>query len=109
MGVSKSVFSLLKKVAESRNALRKHDGNRCRNITPLADHYVAFVAKRKRNFIPVQIAENIATATSTHVSARTISQRLNQVGLCAWKLIRCIPRQPRHRREGLRWCKEHVG
>ncbi|GFV43631.1 transposable element Tcb2 transposase [Trichonephila clavipes] len=43
-----------------------------------------------------------------HVSARTISRRLNQVGLYARKLVHSISLQPRHRRERLRWCKEHV-
>ncbi|GFW30041.1 hypothetical protein TNCV_1593591 [Trichonephila clavipes] len=44
MGVSKSVISRLKKATEGGNALRKHAGGRGRNITPLEDHYVAFMA-----------------------------------------------------------------
>ncbi|GFV90073.1 DDE_3 domain-containing protein [Trichonephila clavipes] len=39
------------------------------------------VAKRNRNFTPGQIPAKLATANSTHLSARTISRRLNQVGL----------------------------
>lgn len=109
MGVSKSVISRLKKAAEGGNALRKHAGGRGRNTTPSEDRYVALVAKRHRNFTPRQIAANLATATGTHVSARTISRRLNQVGLYARKPVRCIPLQPRHRRERLRWSQEHVG
>ncbi|GFW48576.1 hypothetical protein TNCV_4241571 [Trichonephila clavipes] len=46
MCVSKSVISLLKKAVESGNALRKHAGGRCRNITSLENRYVALVAKR---------------------------------------------------------------
>ncbi|GFV09550.1 HTH_Tnp_Tc3_2 domain-containing protein [Trichonephila clavipes] len=42
-------------------------------------------------------------------SARSTSRRLNEVRLYARKPVRCIPLQPRHRRERLRWCKEHAG
>ncbi|GFW39447.1 hypothetical protein TNCV_1834301 [Trichonephila clavipes] len=55
--------------------------------------------KRNRNFTPYQIAANLATVTGMHVSARTISQRLNQVGLHEQKPVPCISLQPRHRRE----------
>ncbi|XP_055932859.1 uncharacterized protein LOC129962883 [Argiope bruennichi] len=106
IGGSKSVISRLKKAAECGNALQKHAGGRGRNTTSLEDRYVALVAKRNRNLTPDQIA---ATATGKHVSARTISRRLNQVGLYAWKPVHCIPLQSSHRRERLRWCKEHVG
>ncbi|GFY14160.1 uncharacterized protein TNCV_3613491 [Trichonephila clavipes] len=67
--------------------LAKACWGRGRNTTPSEDHYVA---KRYRNFTPGQIAANLATATGTHASARTISRRLNQVGLYVWKPIRCI-------------------
>ncbi|GFV48491.1 hypothetical protein TNCV_2395561 [Trichonephila clavipes] len=77
MGVSKSVILRLKKATEGGNALRKHAGSRGRNITPLEDRYVALVAKRNRNFTPIQIAANLATATHSHVSAKTISRGLN--------------------------------
>ncbi|XP_055927987.1 uncharacterized protein LOC129959189 [Argiope bruennichi] len=109
MDVSKSVISRLKKASKGGNALQKHAGGRGRNTTPLEDRYVALVVKRNRNLTSGQIAANLATATGTHFSARTISWRLNLVGLYARKPVRCIPLQPRHRRERLRWCKEHVG
>ncbi|GFW41625.1 hypothetical protein TNCV_4035401 [Trichonephila clavipes] len=57
---------------------------------------------------PGRIAANLATATGTHISARTISRWLNQVGLYAWKPVCCTLLQPRHRRERLRWSTEHV-
>ncbi|GFX83571.1 hypothetical protein TNCV_325201 [Trichonephila clavipes] len=60
------------------------------------------MAKKNRNFTPGWIAANLTAATGTHVSARTISRRLNQVGLFAREPLRCIPLQPRHRRERLR-------
>ncbi|GFU58128.1 hypothetical protein TNCV_696421 [Trichonephila clavipes] len=69
MGVSKSIFSLLKKATEGGNALRKHGGGRGRSTTHLENHYVALVAKRNRNFTPGRMAANLATATGTHVSA----------------------------------------
>ncbi|GFU52825.1 DUF5641 domain-containing protein [Trichonephila clavipes] len=56
-----------------------------RNITPLEDRYVALKAKKNRNFTPDQIAANLVIATSTHVSARPISRRLKEVGLCTRK------------------------
>ncbi|GFV37236.1 hypothetical protein TNCV_2278101 [Trichonephila clavipes] len=49
------------------------------------------------------MAANLETATGTHAAARTISRRLNQVGLYARKPVRCIPVQPHHRQERLRW------
>ncbi|KAF8785899.1 hypothetical protein HNY73_011391 [Argiope bruennichi] len=85
MGVSKSVASRIKKAAEGRNALQKHAGGRGGNTTLLEDRYVALMSKRNRNLTPGQIAANLATATGTHVSARIISLRLNQVGLAVWK------------------------
>lgn len=109
MGVAKSVISRLKKAAEGGNAMRKHAGGRGRNTTPQEDRYVSLVAKRNRHLTPSQIAADLATATGTNVSARTISRRLNQVGLYARKPVQCIPLQPRHRRERSRWCKEHIG
>lgn len=109
MEVSKSVISRLNKAAEGGNALRKHAGGRGRNTTPQEDRFVSLVAKRNRNATPSQIAADLAAATGTHVSARTISRRLNAVGLYARKPVRCITLQPRHRRERLRWCKEHIG
>ncbi|GFX89106.1 hypothetical protein TNCV_2854051 [Trichonephila clavipes] len=63
------------------------------------DRYVALVGKRNRNFTPVQIATNLATAFGTHVS------RLHQVDLYPRKSVEFIPLQPRHPRERLRWCK----
>ncbi|KAF8773360.1 hypothetical protein HNY73_016031 [Argiope bruennichi] len=77
MGVSKIVILRLKKAAESGNALKKHAGGRGRNTTLLEDRYVALVAERNRNLTPGQIAANLVAGM--HVSARTISQRLNQV------------------------------
>ncbi|GFW70350.1 hypothetical protein TNCV_4914701 [Trichonephila clavipes] len=61
MSVSKSVISLLKKIAEGGNALRSHAESRGRNTTLLKDHYVALVTKRNRNFTPGRIAANLAT------------------------------------------------
>ncbi|GFX35484.1 hypothetical protein TNCV_102911 [Trichonephila clavipes] len=86
MDVSKSAIS----------RLRKHAGGRGKSTTPSEDRYVALVGKRNRRFNPGQIAANLATATGTRVSARTISRRLNQVGLYAQKPVLCIPLQPRH-------------
>ncbi|GFW57666.1 hypothetical protein TNCV_2925851 [Trichonephila clavipes] len=77
----------VKKFPVGGNALRKH---------AFKDRYVALVTKGNRNFISGQIAANLATITGTHVSARNISLRLNQAGLCAWKTARCIPLQSRH-------------
>ena len=102
MKVSKTVISRLKKAAESGNAMRKHDGGRGRKTTPQQDRCVSLVAKRNRNLTPSQIAADLATATGTRVSARTISRRLNQDGLYARKLVKCIPLQPRYRRATLR-------
>ncbi|GFV29507.1 hypothetical protein TNCV_2728881 [Trichonephila clavipes] len=101
------VISRLKKASEGGKALQKPAGGCGRNAKPLEDRYVALVAKRNINFTPGQIAANLAT--DTHISARAISLRLNQVGLYARKLVRCIPLQLRFHRERLRWCKEHVG
>ncbi|GFW42720.1 transposable element Tcb1 transposase [Trichonephila clavipes] len=72
------------------------------------DRYVALVPKMNRKFTPDQIPVNLATATGTHVSARTISQRINHVGLYARKPIRCIPLQPRYCRQRLHWCNVHI-
>ncbi|GFT89472.1 hypothetical protein TNCV_4387411 [Trichonephila clavipes] len=111
MDESKSVISQLKKVAEDGNALRNHAKGQGRNTTPLEqrskslataaleDRNVVLVAKRNRNFTPDWIAANLGTGTSTHVSARIISEQLNQVGLYAQKTIHCIPLQPHHCRE----------
>ncbi|GFX97661.1 hypothetical protein TNCV_3065491 [Trichonephila clavipes] len=82
MGVSKSVISQLKKVAEGENALRNHTDCQGRYTTPLKDLYVALVAKRNRNFTPDRTAANLATAASTHVSARAISQSFSKVLFC---------------------------
>ncbi|GFX82556.1 hypothetical protein TNCV_2167041 [Trichonephila clavipes] len=76
MDVSKSAMPQLKKAAEGVNPLRKHAGNHGRNTTPVEDHYIALVAKRNRNSTPYQIT---ATASGTHVSARTISQSIAHI------------------------------
>ncbi|GFW11356.1 hypothetical protein TNCV_3808761 [Trichonephila clavipes] len=68
------------------------------SVTSVAAAMV-LVAKRNRNFTPGRIASSLETATGTQVSARTISRRLNQVGLFVRKPVRCIPLQRRHRRE----------
>ena len=47
--------------------------------------------------------------TGTHISARTISLPINQVGLHERKPVQCISLQPRYRRERLHWCKERIG
>ncbi|GFW19849.1 hypothetical protein TNCV_3561521 [Trichonephila clavipes] len=80
MGASKSVISQFEKAAEDGNALRKHVRGHGRNITILEDRYVVLVAKKKRNFTSSQIAANLATTTKTHISVRTISRGLKQVG-----------------------------
>ncbi|GFX55266.1 hypothetical protein TNCV_3968201 [Trichonephila clavipes] len=103
--IAKQQVIYAKKGAEAGNVLRKHAGGRGRNSTPLENRYVAIVAKRNRNFTPSEIVANFATATSMHVSARVLSRQFNQVCLP----VRCIPLQPCHRRERLRWHKEHVG
>ncbi|GFV32138.1 hypothetical protein TNCV_1674271 [Trichonephila clavipes] len=63
MGSAKSVISRLKKTTEGGNVLKKHAGGCIRNTTHLEDRYVVLGAKRNRNFLPSQIAANIATAT----------------------------------------------
>ncbi|GFX68429.1 hypothetical protein TNCV_3998611 [Trichonephila clavipes] len=46
-----------------------------RSTTPLEDHYVALVGKKDRNVNPGRIVANLATATDTHVSAKTFSNK----------------------------------
>ncbi|GFU94688.1 uncharacterized protein TNCV_901391 [Trichonephila clavipes] len=103
MSVSNSVISRLKSVAEGGNALQKQARGRGMNTTPLKGRYATFEAKRSKSFTLGQIVANLTTNTGTHVSARTISRRLNKFGLFKRKLVPCIPLQPRHRRERLRW------
>ncbi|GFW44248.1 hypothetical protein TNCV_1746771 [Trichonephila clavipes] len=69
---SKSAISRLKKIAGG-NTLRNHVEGQGRNPISLEDRYVALVAKRKRNSTLGRIAASLATATGTHLSARTIS------------------------------------
>ncbi|GFV69521.1 hypothetical protein TNCV_2779361 [Trichonephila clavipes] len=57
----------------------------------------------------MEILAILENTTGMHVSARTISRRLNQVDLYARKPLYCTPLQPRHRRERLHWYKQHVG
>ncbi|GFU61836.1 hypothetical protein TNCV_4564811 [Trichonephila clavipes] len=89
-----------------RHHLRYCDHERAVGGLEVEDRYVAPVVKRNRNFTLGHIAANLATATGTHVSARTISQQLNQVGLYLRKNVRSTPLQPRHRRERFRWYKD---
>ncbi|GFT62099.1 hypothetical protein TNCV_3812561 [Trichonephila clavipes] len=77
MGESKSVISRLKKVAGGVIALRNNAEDQGRSNTPLEGRYTALVEKRNINFSPGWIATNLETATGTHVSARTISRRIN--------------------------------
>lgn len=107
MGVSKSVISRLKKSFESGNALRKHAGGRARKTTPAEDKYLTVTAKRNRRSTPRQLAVDLACSTGTQVSARTVSRRLNMVGLYARKPVVCLPLKTCHRRQRLQWCKEH--
>ena len=66
------------------------------------------MAKKNRNATPSHIAIDLAIAFSARKSARTISLRLNQVCLYAWKPLRCTLFQPRYCRERLSRCKEHI-
>ena len=67
------------------------------------------MVKRNRNVNPSQIPADFAIPKGTHMSARTISHLLNQVGFLIEKHVKCISFQPRYRRERLYWCKEHNG
>ena len=63
----------------------------CRRIiTSQENRRVSLLAERTRNTTPSRIAADLAIATGTHDSARTISIRLNQVCLYARKPVRCI-------------------
>ncbi|KAF8791716.1 hypothetical protein HNY73_003408 [Argiope bruennichi] len=67
VAAAKGVISRLKKWKCFVKACR----GRGMNITSLEDRYIALVAKKYRNLTPGRIAANLATATGTHVSART--------------------------------------
>ena len=67
--------------AEGGNAIQKHAGDCYRITTPQEDRYVFLMALRNRNVTASQVAADIAIATGTRISDRTISRRLNQVGL----------------------------
>ncbi|GFX41610.1 hypothetical protein TNCV_3110061 [Trichonephila clavipes] len=73
-----------------KSCFQNHAEGQGRKIVTLEDRHVALVAKRNRNFSPGRIASNLATVTGTHVSARVISRRLNQVGLLERKPFCCI-------------------
>ena len=103
------VYLPIKKAAKIRSALQKHASGCRRIITLQEDRYVFLKAKRNRNATLTQIAADFATASGTHVSARNISLRLNQVCLCAQKSVRCIPLQLRYRRERIHSFKECIG
>ena len=64
------------------------------------------MAKWNRNFTPAHISADLTLATGTHISAETISRRLNQVGLFAGKHL--SPFNPSTIEKG-RWCKDHIG
>ena len=99
----------LKKAAEGGNSMQKLAGGHKRIITPQKDWYVSKVAKRNRNAPSSQIPADLAIATGAHISDRTISCPLNQVGLNTQKPAWCILIQLHYWREGLCWCKEHIG
>ena len=106
--MTKNVISVLKKITEDGNAIWKHTNVYGRITTPKEDSYISLVAKRNRNATSSQIAAENVIAIVAHVSARTILWRLDQVGLYTRKSVRCMPLQLLHRRERLRWCKEHI-
>ena len=87
----------LKKPAEGGNARKKHTSvlRLINNI--FGGFYVSSITKTSRNVIPIQIAADLPKATGTHVFARTVSRRLNEVALSTWKPVRCISPQSRYR------------
>ena len=109
MRASKSSILRLKKAVEGGNAMQQLAGGRRRIFTSQEDWDVSEVVKRNRNATPSQIPADLAIATGTHISARTISLPINQVGLHERKPVQCISLQPRYRRERLHWCKERIG
>ena len=68
----KNCHIVIKKATEDGNAMRKHAGCRTWIIILQDDQYVFLLAKRNRNVTPSQVDANLAIATSTHISARTI-------------------------------------
>ncbi|GFY22393.1 hypothetical protein TNCV_2176541 [Trichonephila clavipes] len=56
-------------------------------VAAMEDLYVALMVKRNRDFTPGRIAAKLVTSTSTHILERTISRRLNQVGLYKRKTV----------------------
>ena len=91
MGTLKSVMLRLKKAAKGGNTMQKHVGGRRRIFAPQVNWYLSQVPKRNRNVIPSQIPADLASATDTHISVKTISRLLNQVGSHARKPVRCTP------------------
>ena len=88
--------------------MQKHASDRKRIITPQVDRHISIVEKRNKNGSPSQIAKDLAIATYTRVSTRTILLQLKRVYFYAQKPVQCIPVEPRYLPKRLRRCKEHI-
>ncbi|GFT86464.1 transposable element Tc1 transposase [Trichonephila clavipes] len=99
MGVSKSVISRLKSFAEDGNALQNHTEGQGKKTIPLEYRYVAFVAKRNRNFTFGRIVAYLVTTTGR--------------GVMVWAGIMHNNRTPLHILERRsvttqRYCRENI-
>ena len=82
---------LWKQFQNSGTVSRRSGQGRPRATTANEDRYLVLSAKRQRTSTATQLSRDLAAATGTSVSRKTVARRLHETGLYARKLVMCIP------------------
>ncbi|GFW99202.1 transposable element Tcb1 transposase [Trichonephila clavipes] len=62
----------------------------------------------RRSSTASDLSRQLSSATGTTVSRQTVYRRLGHIGLCARRLVRCVPLTATHCRLRLTWSREHA-
>lgn len=108
LDITPSVISnLWSQFKTSGTVCRRPGQGRPRASTANDDRYLVVSAKRQRTATPTQLSRDLAAATGTSISSKTVSRRLHERGLYARKPAICIPLTPSHKRARAEWCRQH--
>ena len=95
LDVTPSVISnLWKQFKNSGTVARKPGQGRPRAKTANDDRYLVLSAKHQRMSTATQLSRDLAAATGTSVSRKTVARRLHERGLYARKPAICAPLTP---------------
>ncbi|GFX08560.1 HTH_Tnp_Tc3_2 domain-containing protein [Trichonephila clavipes] len=101
-GIAQSVISRLwQHIQDDRNVSRRYSTGR---VPPGSAHthtHLVVTAKRNRRNTSSDLPCQLSSATGTTVSRLTVYGRLEQIGLCARRPVKCVPLTATHCRQRL--------